>query len=243
MRYEYQYVEVGGSSPIIVNAGLNLNANLTGLTNGTTYEFSVRAVYDEGGVEVNGPYGNTETATPLSLEITAPTTTATPGNELVNLSWSTADLGGRTFNSYVILWKVDGSSSFISGEAITDLNTTTTIVSGLTNETTYEFSVRVTATNGDHSDYGIDTATPSATLGIEELSKDKISFYPNPVNDAFHIKLLDENINVKLFSVNGVLLKEVKNEKIIDISNFTSGIYILQIQIEGKIYSGKIIKD
>jgi hypothetical protein len=422
VSYEYQYVEVGSSSPIVVNTGLSLSASITGLTNGTTYEFSVRAIYDEGGVEVNGPYGNTDTATPLSLNITVPTVTATQGDEQVSLSWDSPDVGGRIFNSCVVLWKIEGSSSFVGGKVISDLNTTTTLITGLTNGTTYEFSVAVTATNGDRSDYGIDTATPlslvipapiatstsgdkqvtlswsppdlggrifnsyvvlwkidgsSSFMGGEVISDlnttntivtgltngttyefsvavtatngdrsnygidtatplslviptpivtttsgdkqvrvswsppdlggrtfnsytlqwkasgssnfigDKvisdinttitvitgltnrntyefnvavtatngdrsdygisiatlILFYPNPVNDVFYINLLGENINVKLFSINGALLKEVKNKKIIDISNFSTGTYILYIQSENKKYSRKIIKN
>jgi len=41
---------------------------------------------------------------------------------------------------------------------------------------------------------------------------------------------------------NGALLIDVKSKKTIDISAFSSGTYILQIQIEDKIYSTKILK-
>ena len=234
IRYEYQYVDTSGGSPTLIDAGLNLTANVNGLTNGTKYEFSVRAVYNEGGIEVNGPFGNIQLATPLTDLITVPVVTATPENEQVSLSWSLSDLGGRNFNSYVILWKVVGDSNFSNGQVISDINSTSTQITGLTNDTAYEFWVSTTATNGDRSDYGVDTTIP--------CSSNEFSFYPNPTNDLLHIKICDKNITVNIFSVNGSHIKEVKNEKTIDISTLSTGIYIFYVQTESKKYTAKILK-
>lgn len=234
VRYEYQYVDTHGGSSSVIDAGLNLTANIIGLTNGTAYEFSVRAVYEEGGIEINGPFGNVEIATPLTDQITVPIVTATPENEQVSLSWNLSDLGGRKFNSYVILWKVVGESNFSNGKVISDINSTTTVITGLTNNSAYEFWVSTTTKNGDRSDYGIDTTTP--------WPSPEISFYPNPTKDLLHIKFIDKNISVNLFSVNGSLIKEVKNKKTIDISTLSTGTYIIYIQTENKKYKGKILK-
>lgn len=198
---------------------------VSGLTNGTIYDFKITTRASED----TSPAG-TASATPLSLVIPTPIVVTTSGDKQVRVSWNPIDLGGRTFNSYTLQWKVSGSSNFIGDKVISDINTTTTVITGLTNKNTYEFNVAVTATNGDRSDYGVSIAT-------------LVLFYPNPVNDVFYINLLDENIDVKLFSMNGALLKEVKNKKTIDISNFSSGTYILQIQIKDKIYSNKILKN
>ncbi len=243
VRYEYQYVPISGGSPVIVDAGTNLSANVTGLTNGTTYEFSVRAVYNELGGEVNGPFGNVEVATPLTDQIPTPSITATPGDSEVSLSWNLTDLGGRTFSAYIVLWKEVGTANTIGGQSITDAGTTTTNITGLTNDTDYEFSVAVITTNNDRSDYGIDTATPTATLNVNELTKEVIAFYPNPVNDILQIKLQSTDINIQLYSVSGRLLKEIRNVKTIDLSNLSAGVYFLKMTSENKVYSGKLIKN
>lgn len=242
VRYEYQYVEASGGSPTIINAGKNLTAKITGLTNGTKYNFTVRAVYDESGSEVNGPFSNIGSETPYGT-LATPTLTVTPGDAQVSLSWNLPDLGGRTFQSYVIVWKIDGTTNYIDGAFISDPNQTTKTITNLVNETTYEFAFKVKA-SGDFSSNVYKTATPSATLGLENLDSigSKFSYYPNPIKNHLHINL-DKNTHTKVFSINGSLLIDAKVSKHIDVSSLSSGLYILQVQVDGKVYSGKILKN
>lgn len=241
LRYEVTYSEAGGGSPSTVTVDLpNLTATVSGLTNGTEYDFKVRAIYNNGGSEENGPYSNIVLGTPFgSLE--TPTLTATPGDQQVALSWNLPVLGGRNFESYLLVWKVDGSPDYDNSQVIQDPNQTATTITNLVNNTTYEFAIKVRA-SGEFSVYDITTATPSTSLGIEELSNNVVSFYPNPVNDVVNIKL-DESFKAKLFDINGKLILEVNNKKQIDISFLTSGMYFLKIESEDKIYSGKILKE
>lgn len=232
VRYEYQYAETSGGSPTIIDAGMSLTANIAPLANGTEYKFSVRAVYNESGNEVDGPFSNVELATPLTDQIPRPTLLATPGNEEVSLSWNSVDLGGRDFQFYSILWKLSGASSYIGGEAITDVNTTNTTISNLINGNEYEFSLQVVATNGNSSDFEINKAIPTATL-----------FYPNPTRNILNINLKNDNYCVRLFSLDGKLILETENSKFINLSNISNGVYIVTIQTENRIYSGKILKD
>lgn len=164
VRYEYQYVETGGGSPTVVDAGTSLTANVTSLTNGTTYEFSVRAVYNEGGNEVNGPFGNKVTATPYG-NIGTPVLTAVPGDQEVALSWTLPDLGGHMFFGYTILWRVSGETEYLGGESINEIGTTTTTITGLKNGTSYEFAVSVNTLDGSTSERGLATATPIKPAG------------------------------------------------------------------------------
>ncbi|MBO6632714.1 MAG: fibronectin type III domain-containing protein, partial [Psychroserpens sp.] len=235
VRYEYQYVETGGGSPTVVDAGLSLLANVTGLTNGTEYEFSVRAVYNEGGSEVNGPYSNIVSETPLG-PFGTPIVTADPGDTEVSLSWTVLDLGGRDFDSYSILWKIDGTSNYIGALATYSPDETSITVPGLTNDITYEFAVAVNA-SGEVSDQGFATATPSATLGIEEFSNKELSIYPVPFEDILNLRIQDENFNIKLFNIQGKLLIETENNKRINTSNLSAGIYIINIQTNNKMYT------
>jgi len=239
IKYEVVYDETGGSSPTTVTIDPPvLSKTISGLTNGTEYEFQVRAVYTG---PVNGPYSNTVKETPLG-PIGTPVVTAVPGNAEVALSWNLPDLGGRDFMLYTIQWRIDGTTDFMGAQAFNNPAETNTTITGLVNGTSYEFAVTVYAVGGNSAP-GFATATPDIGLGIDDLDllDGKFSYYPNPVDDYLHINL-DEPFKARLYSINGILLMDAKSKKTIDISNFSSGIYILKIQVEDKIYSGKILK-
>ena len=338
VRYELVHDVPGGSNPTTAIIGsTDLTHTVGGLTNGTAYEFKVRAVYDNGGVEENGPYSNIVNATPYgpvanpvlnafptngevkltwnlpdlggrpfsfyalryrlsgdanvignmpiynsnTLEYTftgltngttydfsivvgaldgtysdevfktatpfiitnAPTVTATPGNTEVALTWDLPDLGGGVFSFYAVRWYLSGDIN-IEGflEPIMNSATLSTTITGLTNGQAYDFKVQVVA-NGGESPEGVATATPDVGLGIDDLDllNGKFSYYPNPVDDYLYIDI-DEQFKARLYSINGTLLMDAKSKKTIDVSNFSSGTYILQIQVEDKIYSAKILK-
>ena len=241
LNYRIVYNEVGEFGTFVDVPSTDLTTTITGLTNGTEYEFAVQAIYGAALPGELGPPSNTVSATPFGT-MTAPALTATPGNTVVALSWNVTDLGGRTFQQYTILWYENVSGAFVGAHTITDRNETTYTVTGLTNGTLYDFKITARASE-DTSPAGNASATPDANLGINDLDllDGKFSYYPNPVNDYLHIDI-EENFTAKLFSINGALLIDVKSKKIIDVSKFNTGIYILQIQIEDKIYSGKILK-
>jgi hypothetical protein len=87
------------------------------------------------------------------------------------------------------------------------------------------------------------------------LSVDKyfseISLYPNPVEDQLHLSLDNLGIDlthssVTLFNINGQIVKKiaVKNEGkiILELKDLYSGVYLLQIRDNNKIFTEKIIK-
>lgn len=242
VKYKVYYMEPGEFAEFVTVNSPNLTTTISSLTNGINYQFYVRAVYNDGGTEINGPESNLVYGTPTG-NFGTPDFDAVPGNEQVTLTWSLPDLGGRSFESYIILWRIDGTTDFTNGTAVLDANQTSTIITGLVNNTTYEFLLRVKA-SGEFSSDVFATATPSSSLGVDnfDLSNGSFSYYPNPVDHNLHINL-DEEFKAKIFSINGVLLMSAKNKKSIDISNLKKGIYILQIQIDDKIYSSKILKN
>lgn len=242
LNYRIVYSEVGGFGDFEDVPSTNLTTTITGLTNAVEYEFSVQAIYGAMLPGDLGPPSNTVSATPLGT-MTAPALTATPGNTEVALSWNVSDLGGRTFQQYNILWYEQVSGNFVDFHQVFDPNEITYTVTGLTNAIAYDFIITTRASE-DTSPSGTASATPDANLGINDLDllNGKLSYYPNPFNNYLHIDI-EENFTAKLFSVNGTLLIDVKSKKNIDVSKFKTGIYILQIQVEDKIYSGKIIKD
>ena len=138
-----------------------LARQVTGLTNGTEYEFEVRAVYSPSG---EGPWSNTATGTPLG-PIGAPVVTATPGNTQVDLSWTKPSDGGRVIDSYIILWRPVGTTGLTGATATSGTDTnppaTQTTITGLTNGTEYEFFVTAKP-HGVVGPQGTATATPFA---------------------------------------------------------------------------------
>ena len=165
LRYEVSYVESSGGSPTIVNVILpNLTATINSLTNGTEYNFTVRAIYDNNGSEENGPYSNLVTATPYG-NIGPPVVTAVPGDKEVALSWTLPDLGGHVFYAYNILWRESGGTEYKGVETINEIGTTTKTVSGLKNGTSYEFAVSVNTVDGSTSEQGLASATPMKPAG------------------------------------------------------------------------------
>jgi uncharacterized protein YkwD len=122
------------------------------LTNGTTYEFQIRAVNENG----EAPDSNTITATPAIIPSQVTNFAATPGNRQVSLTWaSPADNGGAE----IIRYEVSVNSTF-SWE--TASSNTEHIFTGLTNGIPYTFRVRAVNSAGA-GDAASVVATPLAS--------------------------------------------------------------------------------
>jgi hypothetical protein len=115
--------KVGAASPI----------TMTGLTNGTAYTFSVRAINAAG----YGASGNSNKVTPAGLPGAPTGVTATAGNGLATVSFKASDSNGSPIDHYTVtapgVTSVTGKASPIK-------------VTGLTNGKFYWFTVK--ATNG-----------------------------------------------------------------------------------------------
>lgn len=85
-----------------------------------------------------------------------------------------------------------------------------------------------------------------ATVGLENLDlASKFNVYPNPTSSLINIvydqsTLLD--YRVVFMDVNGKILIGNKNLKTIDITNYSEGIYYLEIESEGRKFTKKIVK-
>ncbi|MBU6276079.1 MAG: fibronectin type III domain-containing protein, partial [Planctomycetes bacterium] len=119
------------------------SATVTGLVNGTSYVFRVRAVNLAG----NGPVsGESSPVTPLTIPTSVQGVTTVAGNGQVRLSWmAPTDNGGAAVTDYVIQFRPDTAtglwSTFTDGVSAT----TAATVTGLANGTAYRF--RVAAVN------------------------------------------------------------------------------------------------
>jgi predicted phage tail protein len=165
----YQGISPGGEAGTPVN-GAPVSATsytVTGLTNGTTYYFKVAAVND---AKRQGNDSGEASATPVSAAASASATasashgsgtgapaapggptglTATAGNARVSLSWTAPAFdGGSPLARYQVYLATNPSTSDLSaGTPVKSVTGTSTVVTGLTNGTTYYFAV--TAVNAD----------------------------------------------------------------------------------------------
>ena len=113
-----------------------LTCDVTGLTNGTAYTFTVTATNLLGASDTSSP---SNSVTP-GLEPAIPSApVATAGNAQASVTWTKPDDGGSTITDYTVT--SSGGQTCTTSDAIT----LTCIVTGLTNGTAYTFTV--TATN------------------------------------------------------------------------------------------------
>ncbi len=140
--YVVEYSSNSGSTWTVFADGVSTStaATVTGLTNGTTYQFRVKAVSSGGTSEASS------TATAIVGVPSAPTSlSATPLGLSVRLSWTApTQNGGSAITDYVAQFSADSGATWSTFSDSVSTSTTTT-VTGLTNGLTYQ--LRVSAVN------------------------------------------------------------------------------------------------
>ena len=81
-------------------------------------------------------------------------------------------------------------------------------------------------------------------LGLpQNMTKQKLILYPNPVTNQLNIVSDSRIENVMIYSLTGKLVKSIENDtKIIDISALSSGNYFVKVQTEQGVFNQRIIK-
>ena len=135
------------------------SATITGLTNGTTYTFQVRA----NGLITSGPFSAESNAvTPQATPPAAPTIgTATAGTGSASITWTApADNGGAPITSFSVQVLNAATNAVITTTTVT-APATSTLVSGLTAGVGVKFKVAATNSAGTGSFSGLsNTVTP-----------------------------------------------------------------------------------
>ncbi|MCT4628361.1 S8 family serine peptidase [Winogradskyella sp.] len=95
--------------------------------------------------------------------------------------------------------------------------------------------------------YGIPDLALARTLGVEQEAFDSFSFYPNPVKDLlkFNLPVDIDDFQVAIYSQLGqkVSEKSISHEfNTIDVSELSSGIYLIQLSSESNSKTLKFIK-
>ena len=91
---------------------------------------------------------------------------------------------------------------------------------------------------------GVGNLITCGPLSLNEVTE-SIKVYPNPASSVFSISTYGLNIkeDLKLYNLNGQLVKTIKNSGLmkIDISDLSSGTYIVRLNINNKVISKKLI--
>ncbi len=137
----------GSASPITV----------TGLTNGTAYTFTVTATNVAG---TSSSSSASNSVTPATVPGAPTNLASTVSSSSIGLSWSApASNGGASITDYVIEYQLTTGGTWSVFSDGTSTNTTTT-VTGLSNNTSYDFRVSAVNAAGQSAASGTTTATP-----------------------------------------------------------------------------------
>ncbi|HPR32776.1 MAG TPA: T9SS type A sorting domain-containing protein [Prolixibacteraceae bacterium] len=119
--------------------------------------------------------------------------------------------------------------------------------------TGYEFSrwMLVTDTATYSTEATLNLATDTVNLDFQAHFKssvdvsmqkaNEIRVYPNPAQSRIFLETGLENWKVELTDMNGKVWYSAENKSVIDVQNFLSGIYLLNIQSEENMYTQKIV--
>lgn len=81
----------------------------------------------------------------------------------------------------------------------------------------------------------------NCSLGIEEFINPTFMLYPNPTLEVLNIKTLEKIENIKIYTINGSLIRETSNSSI-NISELHKGLYFVRVSINNKTLTKKFIK-
>ena len=128
----------------------------TGLTNGTTYTFTIAAANANG----IGPASAATAAITVGVPLAPTAVSVLAGNGQASLTWTAPTNNGSTISSYVITPSVSGVAQ---PPVVLSSTTTTGVVTGLTNGTVYTFTVAAANANGTGP---ASAATAVVTVGV-----------------------------------------------------------------------------
>ena len=158
-NYVIEYKPTSGSSwsTFVHAASTATSIIVTGLTNGTSYDFRVSAVNGNG----TGVASSIATATPATTAGAPTGLSATIGSGQAALTWSVpANDGGSPVTDYVVEYSTDGVNWTPFAHAASAGTSLT--VTGLTNGTAYQFRISAVNALGTSAPSGIANGTPTA---------------------------------------------------------------------------------
>ena len=179
---------LSGTFPGSVTTGLSYK--VTGLTNGDDYTFSIAATNSAGtGLDS----ATSEAIRPAGIPKAVTDLRATAGSLQVVLNWSKpTDLSGGEFVNYTVFHKLSsGTYSLTPSATVSDYNTETATITGLTNGVAYDFKVVVNSNVGSSTYVAVANLKPAAvptapniTVTYVNASTAMVSWSPNSSNGS-----------------------------------------------------------
>ncbi|RLD50584.1 MAG: hypothetical protein DRI94_08245, partial [Bacteroidetes bacterium] len=131
---------------------------------------------------------------------------------------------------------------------VNDFNNSSTLADAVLPEGTTTVQWTVTDDAGNTQVCSFDILV-NAFVGVEDIDKNTVSIFPNPVNDNLTINLGNFSDNEKIkIRINDILGKTVfekdaaNNPEIIDLSSLKKGVYLINIISESEIKTVKFFK-
>jgi len=105
------------------------------------------------------------------------------------------------------------------------------------------FRVTLTATNstGDNTIDRQGYIVVSGPTSVENPENRALMFFPNPVDDVVQF-VYNGNFSVRIFNQSGNLLLSQSNQLQTDLSHFSSGLYIMEIETDSGTSRHKLLK-
>ena len=82
----------------------------------------------------------------------------------------------------------------------------------------------------------------SNPLSVSEVKQNPVSFYPNPVTNNLYINTKDRIVGVMVMSMTGQVMGNF-NDKLVNVSDLESGMYILLVRTNSTVYQSRFIKE
>ena len=145
------------------------SVTITGLTNGVSYAFEVKACNAQGCSAFSAP---SNTVTPKAITVPDPPTNvqATPADSAADVVWTDpANNGGTPITSYTVTARVNGVATG-TPTTVNGANATAAHITGLTNGTTYTFTVHATNAKGNSAESAPSPAVTPSVQGSPDLS-------------------------------------------------------------------------
>ena len=79
-------------------------------------------------------------------------------------------------------------------------------------------------------------------LGTNDVNDLDFSIYPNPAKNNINISTKEAIEKIHIYSIQGILVKEITNNKTMDVSNLSNGIYFIEVTSGKRKSVQKIIK-
>lgn len=246
--YNYRYRTDGSGVWTEANTS-GTSAVISGLTEGTTYEYQVESVCTNA---TSGYSASSTFTTETSGGGTTPCTEA-PQNFVANTTSTTADLSWTEVEGAILYqWRYRSTGDWITGTSATNSLSLT----GLAANATYTLMIRtwcgsfspITTFIFATSDGGTSLSTNAVSSKIGLDPERGLSVYPNPASTILNIGLRDVNdiVSVNIMDTKGLVVKSFEmNSGIqeVDITGLSKGIYIINASNQFESITKRFIKN